>query len=149
MTKVELIAAVANDANLTKKDAEAAVNSALNAITAALKDGDKVTLVEPSILPDAMIDPVCAVLADAPGVGSAYLSVMIVNGDARSYLLVLDGPKDEKLFASVAQAARPYLLSREKKMDLNITTSISPLGQQGMQGSEPFYRKGIDVELED
>ena len=37
MTKVELIAAVANDANLTKKDAEAAVNSALNAITAALK----------------------------------------------------------------------------------------------------------------
>ena len=143
MTKVELIAAVANDANLTKKDAEAAVNSALNAITAALKDGDKVTLVEPSILPAAMIDPVCAVLADAPGVGSAYLSVMIVNGDARSYLLVLDGPKDEKLFASVAQAARPYLLSREKKMDLNITTSISPLGQQGMQGSEPFYRKGI------
>ena len=45
MTKVELIAAVANDANLTKKDAEAAVNSALNTITAALKDGDKVTLV--------------------------------------------------------------------------------------------------------
>ena len=45
MTKVELIAAVANDANLTKKDAEAAVNRALNAITAALKDGDKVTLV--------------------------------------------------------------------------------------------------------
>ena len=149
MTKVELIAAVANDANLTKKDAEAAVNSALNAITAALKDGDKVTLVEPSILPDAMIDPVCAVLADAPGVGSAYLSVMIVNGDARSYLLVLDGPKDEKLFASVAQAARPYLLSREKKMDLNITTSISPLGQQGMQGSEPFYRKGIGRVVEE
>ena len=45
MTKVELSAAVANDAHLTKKDAEAAVNSALNAITAALKDGDKVTLV--------------------------------------------------------------------------------------------------------
>ena len=111
--------------------------------------GDKVTLVEPSILPDAMIDPVCAVLADAPGVGSAYLSVMIVNGDARSYLLVLDGPQDEKLFASVAQAARPYLLSREKKMDLNITTSISPLGQQGMQGSEPFYRKGIGRVIEE
>ena len=111
--------------------------------------GDKVTLVAPSILPDAMIDPVCAVLADAPGVGSAYLSVMIVNGDARSYLLVLDGPKDEKLFASVAQAARPYLLSREKKMDLNITTSISPLGQQGMQGSEPFYRKGIGRVIEE
>ena len=105
--------------------------------------GDKVTLVEPSMLPDAMIDPVCAVLADAPGVGSAYLSVMIVNGDARSYLLVLDGPKDDKLFAAVAKAARPYLMGREKKIDLNITTSISPLGQQGMRGSEPFYRKGI------
>ena len=38
MTKVELIAAVAENANLTKKDAEAAVNS-------ALKGGDKVTLV--------------------------------------------------------------------------------------------------------
>ena len=45
MTKVELIAAVANEANLTKKDAEAAVNSALNAITNALKEGDKVQLV--------------------------------------------------------------------------------------------------------
>ena len=66
MTKVELIAAVANDANLTKKDAEVFVKEffllieqalenektvkikvlgTLNAITAALKDGDKVTLV--------------------------------------------------------------------------------------------------------
>ena len=45
MTKVELIAAVANEANLTKKDAEAAVNSTLNAITNALKEGDKVQLV--------------------------------------------------------------------------------------------------------
>ena len=111
--------------------------------------GDKVTLVEPSVLPDAMIDPICQVLTDAPGVGSAYLSVMIVNGEARSYLLVLDGPKDDKLFARVAQAARPYLLSREKKMDLNITTSISPMGQQGMRGSEPFYRKGIGRVIEE
>ena len=45
MTKVELIAAVANEANLNKKDAEAAVNSTLNAITNALKEGDKVALV--------------------------------------------------------------------------------------------------------
>ena len=45
MTKVDLIAAVANEANLTKKDAEAAVNSTLNAITNALKEGDKVQLV--------------------------------------------------------------------------------------------------------
>ena len=45
MTKVELIAAVAADAGLTKKDAEKAVNSVVNAITEALKQGDKVSLV--------------------------------------------------------------------------------------------------------
>lgn len=111
--------------------------------------GDKITLVEPSVLPNAMVDPVCEVLAGAPGVGSAYLSVMIVNGKARNYLLILDGPRDEKLFAAVAQAARPYLLSREKKMDLRIDTSISPLGQQAMRGSEPFYRKGIGRVIEE
>ena len=27
-------------------------------------------------------------------------------------------------------------------MNLNITISTSPLGQQGMRGSEPFYIKG-------
>ena len=45
MTKVELIAAVAADAGLSKKDAEKAVNSAVNAITEALKNGEKVSLV--------------------------------------------------------------------------------------------------------
>ena len=45
MTKVELIAAVASDAGLTKKDAEKAVNSTIDAITAALKSGEKVSLV--------------------------------------------------------------------------------------------------------
>ena len=45
MTIVELIAAVAADAGLTKKDAEKAVNSAVNAITEALKNGEKVSLV--------------------------------------------------------------------------------------------------------
>ena len=45
MTKVELIAAVAADAGLTKKDAEKAVNSAVNAIAEALKNGEKVSLV--------------------------------------------------------------------------------------------------------
>lgn len=45
MTKVDLIAAVASEAGLTKKDAEKAVNGALNAITEALKEGDKVSLV--------------------------------------------------------------------------------------------------------
>ena len=108
-----------------------------------IKPGDKVTIVEPSVLPDELADPICEVLAQAPGVGSAYLQIMIINDEAKSYLLVLDGPKDDKLFAAVAKAARPYLMGREKKIDLNITTSISPLGQQGMRGSEPFYRKGI------
>lgn len=45
MTKVELIAAVAESAGLSKKDAEKAVNSTLNTITEALKQGDKVSLV--------------------------------------------------------------------------------------------------------
>lgn len=111
--------------------------------------GDKVTIVEPTILPDGLVDPICNVLAQAPGVGSAYLQIMIVNETRKCYLLVLDGPKDEKLFAAVAQAARPYLAGREQKMDLTITTSISPLGQQGMRGSEPFYRKGIGRVVEE
>ncbi len=45
MNKAELIAAVAEKASLSKKDSEAAVNAALEAITAALQDGDKVQLV--------------------------------------------------------------------------------------------------------
>lgn len=45
MTKVELIAAVAADAGLTKKDAEKAVNSTIAAITDSLKQGEKVALV--------------------------------------------------------------------------------------------------------
>ena len=42
MNKAELIAAVAEKAGLSKKDSEAAVTAALDAITAALEDGDKV-----------------------------------------------------------------------------------------------------------
>lgn len=45
MNKTELINAVAEQAALSKKDSEAAVNAALEVITAALKDGDKVQLV--------------------------------------------------------------------------------------------------------
>lgn len=110
---------------------------------AQIHPGDKVTIVEPTVLADELLDPICEVLANAPGVGSAYLQIMIVNETRKCYLLVLDGPKDKALFASVAQAAKPYLASREQKMDLTITTSVSPLGQQGMRGSEPFYRKGV------
>lgn len=116
---------------------------------AKIHPGDKVTIVEPTILADEFVNPICEVLAQAPGVGSAYLQIMIVNETRKCYLLVLDGPKDDKLFAAVAQAARPYLAGREQKMDLTITTSVSPLGQQGMRGSEPFYRKGIGRVLEE
>ena len=45
MTKVELIAAVATEAGLSKKDAETAVNTMLATITEELKKGEKVSLV--------------------------------------------------------------------------------------------------------
>ena len=45
MNKTELVAAMAEKAELSKKDAEKAVNSVVNAITEALKQGDKVSLV--------------------------------------------------------------------------------------------------------
>lgn len=106
-----------------------------------IKPGDKVTIVEPSVYPDALLDPICEVLSQNKTVGAAYLQLMIINETDKSYLLVLDAPQDEKLFAAVAQAARGYLSTDPKKMDLNITISAAPLGQQGMRGSEPFYTK--------
>ncbi len=45
MNKSELIAAVAAEANLSKKDADAAVSAVFDAVTDALKKGDKVQLV--------------------------------------------------------------------------------------------------------
>ncbi len=45
MNKVELIAAVAEKANLTKKDAEKAVAAVVDAIEGALAAGDKVQLI--------------------------------------------------------------------------------------------------------
>lgn len=45
MTKNDLIAQVAGTAELSKKDAEKAVNAVLEAITNALAGGDKVSLV--------------------------------------------------------------------------------------------------------
>ena len=44
MNKTELIAAAAESAGLTKKDTERVVNATVEAITAALKEGDKVQL---------------------------------------------------------------------------------------------------------
>ena len=45
MKKVELVEAIASKAGLTKADATRALDATLEAITAALKDGDKVPLV--------------------------------------------------------------------------------------------------------
>lgn len=45
MNKEELINAVAEQAGLSKKDTEAVITAALETITAALKEGDKVQLV--------------------------------------------------------------------------------------------------------
>lgn len=45
MTKAELISAVAEKANMTKKDSETAVSAVIDVITEALVEGDKVSLV--------------------------------------------------------------------------------------------------------
>ena len=45
MNKSELIAAVAAKADLSKKDAEAAVKAVIDSVSEALADGDKVALV--------------------------------------------------------------------------------------------------------
>ena len=45
MNKTELIAAVAEKAELSKKDADKAVNAVIEAITDAMVNGDKVQLV--------------------------------------------------------------------------------------------------------
>ena len=37
------------------------------------------------------------------------------------------------------QAAQPYLT--QNKMDMRLTIAATPLGQQGVRGSEPFYSR--------
>ena len=107
-----------------------------------IKPGDKVTIVEPSVYPDALVDPVCEALRNFENVAAAYLQVMLVNDTDRYYLLVLDAPRNDQLMVKVAEAVRPFMTGPEKKMELNITTSDTPLGLQGMKDSEPFYIRG-------
>lgn len=45
MNKTDLVNVVADAANVSKKDADAVISAALNAITEALKEGDKVQLI--------------------------------------------------------------------------------------------------------
>ncbi len=44
MNKTELVAAIAKDAELSKVDAESALNAFIAAVTKAVKKGDKVTI---------------------------------------------------------------------------------------------------------
>ena len=46
MNKADLIAQIAEDAGITKTEANAAIDSFTSAVTKALKAGDKVTLVD-------------------------------------------------------------------------------------------------------
>lgn len=117
--------------------------------TAAIQPGDDVTIVEPSVLPDALLDPVCAALTDVPNVTAAYFQIMIRNKTERSYLIVLEGTAEKAEVEKVVQAAKPYLLQAPQKMNLTVTMSASALGQQGMQDAEPFYRKGTGRLRED
>lgn len=104
-----------------------------------INPGDKVVIVELSVYPEELMAPVCDVLEANTQVNEAYLQMMIVNDTQKSYLMVLDAPKDNDLFTKVIQAARPYL--QQAKMDMNLTIAASPLGQQGIRGSEPFYSR--------
>ena len=45
MNKTELVQAIAENANLTKVQAKAALDATLDAVTGALKAGDKVALI--------------------------------------------------------------------------------------------------------
>ena len=45
MNRMDLVAAIADNTGLKKKDSEAALGAAIEAITSALKKGDKVQLV--------------------------------------------------------------------------------------------------------
>ncbi len=45
MSKAELVEKIADQAKLTKVDAERALNAFINVVTASLKDGEDVTLV--------------------------------------------------------------------------------------------------------
>lgn len=129
-----------NGLRITRQMVETIVKqrAALQKQTAVIQPGDKITMVEPSVLPDEFLDPLCAILAETDAVNAAYLQIMIRNDTERNYLLVLDGDAAKPLMDRLAGSVRPYLTA--KKMNLIITTANSPLGKQGIQGSEPFYR---------
>lgn len=138
----DMVASLLKQRNEMMEKVKQAVAQQAAQRAAQIKPGDKVTIVEPSVYPDELVNPLCSTLEKYPMVGAAYLQIMVINGTVKSYLLVLDAPKDDAVFKAAGDAARPFLAGNDKKMNLNITISTSPLGQQGMRGSEPFYIKG-------
>lgn len=118
-------------------------------LSGAIRPGEDVTIVEPSFLPDALLDPLCQVLAGAAQIEAAYLQLAIRKSGPKSYLLILDGTADKALMEKLAAAAKPFLQQNPQKLGLTITLAASPLGQQGMRDSEPFYRRGTGRMRED
>lgn len=112
-------------------------------LSGAIRPGEDVTIVEPSVLPDALLDPICQILNDTAQIEAAYLQLAIRKNGPKSYLLILNGSADKALMERLTAAAKPYLQQNPQRLGLTIVPAASPLGQQGMQGSEPFYRRGV------
>lgn len=128
-----------NNIALIRKQRDLVVTARKKMEEKRIKPGDKVVIVELSVYPEELLGPVCDVLEQNAQVNEAYIQMMIVNDTEKSYLMVLDSPKDNTLFQAVIKAAEPFL--KEKKMDLRLTIAATPLGQQGIKGSEPFYSR--------
>ena len=128
-----------NNVELIKKQRDAMLQARKHVEEKRIKPGDKVVIVELSNYPDDLLGPVCDVLEKNAQVNEAYIQMMIVNDTDKSYLMVLDSPKDNELFKAVIQAAEPHL--KQVKLDMRLTIAATPLGQQGIRGSEPFYSR--------
>lgn len=128
-----------NNVETIKRQRDALAAARKRAEEKQIKPGDKIVIVELSLYPEELLGPVCDVLVKNAQVNEAYLQMMIVNDSDKSYLMVLDSPKDAELFKAVIRAAQPYL--QKNKMDMRVTIAATPLGQQGIRGSEPFYSR--------
>lgn len=128
-----------NNVQLIKKKRDALLQARKHVEEKRIKPGDKVVIVELTKYPEELLGPVCDVLEKNAQVNEAYIQMMIVNDTEKSYLMVLDSPKDAELFKEVIHAAEPHL--KECKMDMRLTIAATPLGQQGIRGSEPFYSR--------
>ena len=99
-----------------QKDAFAVAAGKEHASQKRINPGDKVVIVELSVYPEELMGPVCDVLEANSQVNEAYLQMMIVNDTQKSYLMVLDAPKDNDLFTKVINAAKPHIRSRSRQI---------------------------------